>query len=134
MMEENDRIYSDYTLALYLEPDDRSCTYEHFTAWLFDQKLRLMDEGYIHFIILTPKKRLPDCWFMQAMKKPDGFLFEVSKNEKGSNQVYAHDHTSLETLKGYFGDFLNEERVPDVTGWRYVGKFRSPDEEEKTEK
>ena len=128
MMDGTERIYCDFTCELFFSPDDRCFTYEHFTGWMLEQKLRLMDEGYIHFLILTPKHRLPDCWFIQAMKRESGFLFEVSKNEGGKNRLYARDNTSLSELERYFSDFLSEERVPDVTDWRFVGEFRSPDE------
>ena len=129
-MEEHNQFYSNYTMALFFSPDDRSYTYEHFNTWLLEQKLRLMDEGYIHFIILTPKHHLPDCWFVQAMKKPEGILFEVSKNEEGKNRVYAHSPTSPEELRRYLRELLEEDRVPEVSDWEYVGEFRSPDEDQ----
>ena len=65
-------IYTDFTLKAAYCFDNKSFEYQHFCGLVFDSKLELMKKEIVKYLILTPKEKVPGCWFIQGKKEKEG--------------------------------------------------------------
>lgn len=121
-------IYTDFTLKAAYCFDNKSFEYQHFCGLVFDSKLELMKKEIVKYLILTPKEKVPGCWFIQGKKEKEDYRIEVSIDEDGRNLIYAMECVTFEECRRFFFDFLDKKHIPDITDWSFVGEFASPEE------
>lgn len=125
-MDEIGRIYGNYKLTAGFS-GCKDYTYGSFCDLIIKQKLRLVKNGIIDYLILTSKEVSPPCFFMQTRKNGDTWIIEVSRNKDGRNVVYGTELPDFDRVETMFSEYLDTGAAPDVTGWDYIGEFRAFD-------
>lgn len=126
-MDDIGRIYSEHILTVGLGKGKGDYHYKIFCSLVLDQKLRLLQNSRIDFLVLETNEKDPACFFVQSGRKDNSFRLEAAINADGRSMLYGTDTTDFEAVRSVFTAYLNENAVPDISGWEFVGEFRPPD-------